>query len=73
MSVFTYTQICLLNDNQIAKTLGVAVATVRRWRLHGRGPRFIKCGAAVRYDQRDFQQWLATRPAGGERNQEGRR
>lgn len=67
MSNSTNKHISLLNESQIAETLGIAVATVRRWRLHGRGPRFIKVGAAVRYDQRDFQDWLASRPAGGER------
>lgn len=42
------------------------MATIRRWRFDGRGPKFIKLGAAVRYDPRDLQRWIASRPTGGE-------
>lgn len=32
----------LLKPDQVAATLGVSVATLDRWRQHGRGPRFVK-------------------------------
>jgi predicted DNA-binding transcriptional regulator AlpA len=66
MSIVPTHQICLLNERHVAATLSVSLATVRRWRLYGRGPKFIKVGAAVRYVQQDFERWLASRPAGGE-------
>lgn len=70
MASFPHLRIQLLNEHQIARTLGLSVATVRRWRLYGRGPRFIKVGASIRYEQQAFEQWLASRPSGGEGSQE---
>ncbi len=70
MSALNEKQIRLLNEDQVAETLRVSVATVRRWRSCRRGPKFIKVGAAVRYDSRDLHAWLASRPAGGERGPE---
>lgn len=40
----------LVDEHEAAARLGLAVATLRRWRWAGRGPGFIKVGAAVRYD-----------------------
>ena len=40
----------LLRENEAAEILGVAVATLRKWRWAGRPPRFLKTGAAVRYE-----------------------
>jgi hypothetical protein len=42
------------------------MAAIRRWRLLGKGPRYIKVGAAVRYRLEDVNNWLETRPSGGE-------
>jgi predicted DNA-binding transcriptional regulator AlpA len=55
----------LLNEHDVARVTGLSVASVRRWRLLGRGPRFLKIGAAVRYRLEDLQAWLETRPTGG--------
>ncbi len=38
-----------LTDRDAAKLLGLSVATLRAWRLHRRGPRFVRFGRAVRY------------------------
>ena len=57
----------LLNEYQVAETLAVSVATVRRWRTFGQGPKFLKLGASVRYRPEDLQAWLASRPKGGEK------
>ena len=43
----------LLNEFAVAEILDVSVATIRRWRLLQRGPRFVKIGAAVRYKRED--------------------
>ena len=40
----------LLNEHEAAQVLGLKVATLRRWRWAGKPPRFLKIGAAVRYD-----------------------
>ena len=40
----------LLNEHEAAQALGLKVATLRRWRWAGKPPRFLKIGAAVRYD-----------------------
>jgi predicted DNA-binding transcriptional regulator AlpA len=57
----------LLNEHQVAAMLAVSVATVRRWRLLRQGPKFRKVGASsVRYRCEDVDEWLESRPAGGE-------
>ncbi len=44
----------LLKEGEVARVLNVEVATLRRWRWAGQGPKFIKVGAAVRYDPTDL-------------------
>ncbi len=51
----------LLHETETAKILSVKVSTLRRWRWKGDGPRFIKVGAAVRYDPQDLKNYLAER------------
>jgi len=55
----------LLNEHEVAEILNVSVASVRRWRLLGRGPRFLKIGASVRYRSEELSEWLEKRPTGG--------
>lgn len=55
----------LLNEHDVARITGLSVASVRRWRLLGQGPKYIKIGAAVRYKPEDVSAWLETRPSGG--------
>ena len=55
----------LLNENRVAEILGISVATVRRWRLLRRGPRFLKLESSVRYKPEDISAWLESRPTGG--------
>ena len=49
----------LLTETQVAVMLNIQVATLRRWRWIGQGPRFIKIGAAVRYDPQELKAYLA--------------
>lgn len=56
----------LLDESAVASALGLKVGTLQRWRLFGRGPKFRKCGGAVRYSESDLSAWLDSRPAGGE-------
>ena len=47
-------QTALLNEKETAILLGLKVATLRRWRWAGSGPRFLKVGGAIRYDPVDI-------------------
>ena len=49
----------LLHEAEVSKILSVKVSTLRRWRWAGLGPRFIKIGAAVRYDPQELKAYLA--------------
>jgi len=55
----------LLNEYDVARITGLSVASVRRWRLFRKGPKYLKIGAAVRYKPDDITAWLETRPSGG--------
>jgi predicted DNA-binding transcriptional regulator AlpA len=48
----------LIDEHEAAKRLGLAVATLRRWRWVGRDPRFVKIGGAVRYDPSDLDAFI---------------
>ena len=48
----------LLNETEAARILAMQVTTLRRWRWAGKGPRFVKVGAAVRYDPADLTAFI---------------
>lgn len=54
-----------LTEKEVAKQIRVSLASLRRWRLLQRGPRFVKVGALVRYRVEDLEQWMETLPVGG--------
>ena len=55
----------LLNEFDVARVTALSVASVRRWRLFKRGPKYMKIGASVRYRAEDVRAWLESRPTGG--------
>ena len=55
----------LLGEYDVARITGLSVASVRRWRLLRKGPKYLKIGAAVRYKTEDISAWIASRPTGG--------
>ena len=55
----------LLTEDDVAKQLNLSLASLRRWRLEKRGPRFIKVGSLVRYRPEDIEAWLMSLPTGG--------
>jgi len=63
----------LLTEEDVAKQLQVSLAALRRWRVEGRGPRFIKVSALVRYRPEELEDWLASQPAGGSLERQGGR
>ena len=52
-----------LTEREVAKQIRVSLASLRRWRLLQRGPRFIKAGALVRYRPEDLEQWMENFPS----------
>jgi predicted DNA-binding transcriptional regulator AlpA len=56
----------LLDEKQLSRLLRVSIGTLRFWRAIGRGPRYRKVGQLVRYAPSDVNEWLNSRPTGGE-------
>lgn len=50
----------LLNEKQLSARLGLSGITLRKWRMVGDGPRFLKLGGAVRYPESAVRTWLAS-------------
>ena len=48
-----------LRPPQAASYLGVAIGTLSKWRVSGRGPLFARAGRAVVYRRTDLDAWLA--------------
>ena len=58
----------LLGSEDAADYLGVRPQTLANWRhLGGRGPRYLRVGALVKYDERDLDAWLESRAVEGDR------
>lgn len=56
----------LLNEKDVARITGMSLAWVRKQRLQGKGPVFLKVGgSAVRYRPSDLSAYLESRPTGG--------
>ncbi len=47
-----------LTETDVAKQLGLSVATLRAWRLKRKGPRFVRFGRAVRYLAADVDRFI---------------
>jgi predicted DNA-binding transcriptional regulator AlpA len=58
----------LLTENQVSENLQVSLACLRRWRLRGEGPQYVKVGPLVRYRPDDLEGWVAKLPTGGDGN-----
>ena len=62
-----------LMKHDIAALCGISLATMRRWRLLGQGPKYIKLGAvAVRYRAEDLATWIESCPVLGGQKPEAR-
>ncbi len=48
----------LVEPSEAARTLKVKEATLAQWRWQGKGPRFRKIGAAVRYAVCDLDEYV---------------
>lgn len=48
-----------LSTDTLGERLGLAASTLKKMRLSGEGPRFIKAGHRVLYHWPDVEAWLA--------------
>lgn len=51
----------MLTEAQVARICGLSVSTLRRYRVRGEGPRYLRLGRSVRYMPGDVRAWLAKR------------
>ncbi|MGD0904848.1 MAG: helix-turn-helix domain-containing protein [Terracidiphilus sp.] len=55
-----------LTEIQVAERTHISLATLRRWRLENRGPKYRKFGSLVRYDEDELNRWEEAQPFGGD-------
>jgi predicted DNA-binding transcriptional regulator AlpA len=55
----------LITEVELSERVQVSLACLRRWRLRGEGPQYIKVGPLVRYRPEDVERWITARPTGG--------
>ena len=48
----------ILGERDVAQMLGCSVALLRKWRLSGNGPAYLKIGRLVRYRREDIDAFL---------------
>ena len=51
----------LLDTHQAARMLSLSAGTLRKWRLTGRGPAFVRLGRAVKYRHSALESFVARR------------
>lgn len=54
-----------LTESEVAERTQISLATLRRWRLENRGPKYRKFGSLVRYPEEELARWEQTQPCGG--------
>jgi predicted DNA-binding transcriptional regulator AlpA len=55
-----------LTEFEVSRKTKISLATLRRWRLESRGPRYRKFGSLVRYGEDDLDDWMNAQPVGGD-------
>jgi predicted DNA-binding transcriptional regulator AlpA len=50
----------LVSEERFAKDLNKHIATVRRWRREGKGPKFLRLGNSVYHRSSDIETWLCS-------------
>ena len=51
----------LIDEIKTAEVLGVQPSTLAAWRVRGSDLPYVKVGRAVRYDEEDIAEWIASR------------
>lgn len=47
-----------MTELEVARRLGLSVATLRAWRMRRKGPRYVRFGRAVRYLPGDIDRFI---------------
>ncbi len=55
-----------LTECEVSERTNISLATLRRWRLENRGPKYYKFGSLVRYGEEELTLWEQAQPSGGE-------
>ena len=50
--------VCVFNENEVARLLRVSLRSVQYWRRKGTGPPHFKAGKHVRYSRADLEAWV---------------
>jgi excisionase family DNA binding protein len=54
-----------MTQKQLAELLNVSERTIERWRVEGRGPKFVACGPRKRlYREADVAEWASAQTFG---------
>ena len=48
------------SERLVAELLGVRPGTIRKWRMNGKGPPYVRIEGTVRYRAEDIRAWLAS-------------
>lgn len=48
----------LLTAKEVARSLALSVSTLALWRQTGRGPKYLRFGRTVRYEQAEIDVWV---------------
>lgn len=48
----------VMRVNEAADYLGLSVSALNKWRVTGKGPKFVKMGRVVAYRISDLHEWL---------------
>ncbi len=59
-----------LTECEVSERTQISLATLRRWRLENRGPKYYKFGSLVRYGEAELTRWEQMQPTGGENSNE---
>ncbi len=51
----------LFDTEAVATYVGLSPVTLRKWRMTGAGPRFVRIGRAIRYRKAELDAFLAGR------------
>jgi predicted site-specific integrase-resolvase len=48
----------VISEERAAQSLGLSARTLQRWRVEGRGPRFVKLGKRVAYTEQALRDYV---------------
>ncbi|HYN29285.1 MAG TPA: helix-turn-helix domain-containing protein [Dermatophilaceae bacterium] len=54
----------LMTTDEVAAHFRVNPSTIRRWRLDGVGPRYVKVGSVYRYPRSLLSEWITAQVGG---------